>query len=115
MLRPLLLLATTLTAAVACASARAPSGDPGWVYVQGAVHYPGRFPIVTGKKPFTLTKLMAVCGDFQQLADTSNLRILRGGPPVRETFDVAFGDILEGRRPDFELHADDVVIVPERK
>lgn len=87
----------------------------GWVYVLGAVRTSGRMPIVAGETPFTITKLVALCGDFERSADRTRLRILRLAGAVREAIDVDFDAIVEGRQPDFELRPDDVVIVAERR
>lgn len=84
-----------------------------WVYVLGKVKSPGRQPIVKGRTVFTLTKLIALCGDFQEFADRSKIKIIRVTPTGREPTTVDFDDIIEGKRPDFELKPDDLVYVPE--
>jgi len=84
-----------------------------WVYVLGKVHAPGRQPIIKGRTPFSLTKLIALCGDFQEFADRTKVKIIRQTPTGREQIPVDFDDIIEGKRPDFELKPDDLVFVPE--
>jgi len=84
-----------------------------WVYVLGKVHNPGRQPIVKGRTAFTLTKLIALCGDFQEFADRTKVKIIRVTATGREPYTVDFDDIIEGKRPDFELKPDDLVFVPE--
>jgi protein involved in polysaccharide export with SLBB domain len=84
-----------------------------WVYVLGKVHGAGRQPIVKGRTPFTLTKLIALCGDFQEFADRTKVRVIRTTPTGREQQTIDFDDIIEGKRPDFELKPDDLIYVPE--
>src|SRR5207247_1441729 len=45
-----------------------------WVYVLGKVRNAGRQPIIKGKNAFTLTKLVAMCGDFQEFADRTKVK-----------------------------------------
>jgi len=94
---------------------RSDAPSSGWTYVLGQVHSPGRYPILTGRTPFTLTKLMALCGDFGGSADRAHVRIVRLGSTGREEFDVDFDAIVEGKVQDFELRPDDVVYVGARK
>lgn len=84
-----------------------------WVYVIGKVHTPGRQPIIKGKTAFTLTKLIAICGDFQEFADRTKIKVIRSTPTGREQFVIDFDEILDGDRPDFEMRPDDLVFVPE--
>jgi protein involved in polysaccharide export with SLBB domain len=84
-----------------------------WVYVLGKVRQPGRQPIIKGRTSFTLTKLVALCGDFQEFADRTKVKIIRMTPTGREQFVIDFDDIIEGKRPDFEMKSDDLVYVPE--
>jgi polysaccharide export outer membrane protein len=84
-----------------------------WVYVLGKVRGPGRQPIVKGRTPFSLTKLIALCGDFQEFADRTKVRVIRSTPTGREQTIIDFDDIIEGKRPDFVLMPDDLVYVPE--
>jgi polysaccharide biosynthesis/export protein len=84
-----------------------------WVYVLGKVRSPGRHPVIKGRTPFTLTKLIAMVGDFQEFADRSKVKIIRQTETGRRPYVVDFDDIIKGDRPDFELRADDLVYVPE--
>jgi protein involved in polysaccharide export with SLBB domain len=84
-----------------------------WVYVLGKVHGPGRQPIIKGRTAFTLTKLIAICGDFLEFADRTKVKIIRSTPTGREQYVVDFDDIIEGKLPDFEMKPDDLVYVPE--
>ena len=84
-----------------------------WVYVLGKVHAPGRQPIIRGRTAFTITKLIAICGDFLEFADRTKVKIIRSTAVGRQQYVVDFDDIIEGKLPDFEMQPDDLVYVPE--
>jgi len=84
-----------------------------WVYVLGKVGAPGRHPLVKGKTPFTLTKLIAIVGDFTEFANRSRVKIIRTTETGRQFHEIDFDDSIDGARADFEMKADDVVYVPE--
>jgi polysaccharide export outer membrane protein len=84
-----------------------------WVYVLGKVRTPGRQPVLKGRTPFTITKLISMCGDFQEFADRTKIKVIRSTPTGRQPIMVDFDDIIEGERPDVELKPDDLVYVPE--
>lgn len=84
-----------------------------WVYVLGKVHSPGRIAYIRGRSPFTLTKLIAMCGDFQEFADRAKIKIIRTEASKRVPYLVDFDDIISTNRADFELKPDDLVFVPE--
>lgn len=84
-----------------------------FVYVLGKVNQRGRIPMVKGRTPFTLVKLIAICGDFQDFADRSSVKVIRATETGRKWETIDFDDIIEGKRPDFELKPDDVIFVPE--
>ncbi len=84
------------------------------VFVLGEVGSPGRRPLVEGRTPFTLTKLLAMCGDLRDGADRAHVTIIRGSESTRHKMEVDLGAIIEGRTPDVELQPDDVVYVPHK-
>jgi polysaccharide export outer membrane protein len=84
-----------------------------WVYVIGKVTTPGRHPIVKGPTPFTLVKLISICGDFSEFANRSKIKVIRATETGRQYFTIDFDDIIEGERPDFDMKPDDIVYVPE--
>lgn len=84
-----------------------------WVYVLGKVHDPGRVAYIRGRSPFTLTKLIAMCGDFLEFADRTKVKIIRTEASKRVPYVIDFDDIISTKRADFELRPDDLVFVPE--
>lgn len=85
-----------------------------WVYVTGKVRGPGRIPIIRGRTAFTMTKLIALCGDFAEFANTSKIRVIRTTETGRVFKELDWDDIIENKAADFELKPDDFVYVPER-
>ncbi len=84
-----------------------------FVYILGKVRTPGRHPVVKGRTGFTLTKLIALAGDFDEFANRSKVTVIRKTDTGRQRFVVDFDEIIEGKRPDVDLSADDLVYVPE--
>jgi len=84
-----------------------------FVYILGKVRNPGRHPIVQGRTGFTLTKAIALAGDFDEFANRSKVVVIRKTDTGRRRDVVDFDEIIEGNRPDFDLTADDLVFVPE--
>jgi len=83
------------------------------VYVMGHVGRPGAVKIPREHSEFTLVKLIAVCGDFTDFANRSKVRVTRreNGRRVIREYDV--GEIMDGKKPDVAVEAEDVVYVPE--
>lgn len=84
-----------------------------WVYVLGKVGSPGRHAITKGRTGFTLTKCIALAGDFQEFANRSKVTIIRKTDTGRQRFIVDFDEIIEGKRPDVDLQPDDLIYVSE--
>lgn len=84
-----------------------------FVYVLGKVNQRGRIPMIRGRRAFTLVQLIALCGDFQEFADRSKVKIIRTTETGRRADVVDFDDIIEGKRPDYDLRPDDLIYVPE--
>ncbi len=88
-----------------------PHGDPkSAVYVLGKVAHPGRF---RWSKDLTLTKLIALCGDFQEFANRSSVRIIRTSSEGRVIIHVNVDDVLSGELPQIKLQRGDQIYVPE--
>lgn len=84
-----------------------------YVYILGKVRNPGRHPIVKGRSTFTLTKLIALAGDFEEFAKRTEVTVIRKTDTGRLRKIYNFDDIIEGKIPDVDLSADDLVYVPE--
>ncbi len=84
-----------------------------WVYVLGKVGSPGRIALTKGRTGFTLTKLIAMAGDFQEFANRSKVTLIRKTDTGRIRTVIDFDEIIEGERPDVDLQPDDLIYVPE--
>jgi hypothetical protein len=83
------------------------------VYVMGKVGSPGRYSLSDGRTRLTLSKCIALAGDFEEFADRGKVTVIRATEKGRHRFAIDFDGILEGTRPDFELQPDDLVYVAE--
>jgi len=78
------------------------------VQVLGKVHSPGSYP---WRKGMRLSEALAEAGSFEKFAKTSAIKIVRNG---RENILIDYEEILDGKTPDLELQARDVIFVDER-
>ncbi len=84
-----------------------------YVYVLGKVGSPGRYPFMPGRDTMTLTKLIALAGDFHQFAQQSAVKILRKEGNRTISIEVDFDEIIDLEQQDVVLQPDDLVYVPE--
>jgi protein involved in polysaccharide export with SLBB domain len=84
-----------------------------WVYILGKVRSPGRYPVVKGTTGFTLSKLIAMAGDFSEFGKRTEIVLIRRSPTGTRRDVIDFDEIIEGNRPPVHLMADDLVWVPE--
>jgi polysaccharide export outer membrane protein len=85
------------------------------IFVTGEVRNPGMLEVKKSDLPnFTLLKAIAQAGGFAERAAKGGVKIIRKDEEGREqTIKVDAKDIEKGKKPDVQLFADDVVIVPE--
>lgn len=85
------------------------------IFVTGEVRNPGMLEVKKSDLPnFTLIKAIAQAGGFAERAAKGGIKIIRRNEDGREqTIKVDAKDIEKGKKPDVQLFADDVVIVPE--
>jgi len=84
-----------------------------YVYILGKVRSPGRYPFTIGREKMTLTKLIAIAGDFDQFARQGAIRILRKEGNRTRIIDIDFDEIIENEIQDVALEPDDLVYIPE--
>lgn len=85
------------------------------VYVLGQVKRAGGFPITTHDS-LSLLKALALAEGLDRDASPKKARIMRAstaGPSGRTDTPVNLQDILDGKAPDLQLHADDVLFIPD--
>lgn len=85
------------------------------VYVLGQVKRAGGFPI-TKHDSLSLLKALALAEGLDHDAAPKKARIMRAGntgPSGQAEKPINLKEILDGRAPDVELHADDVLFIPD--
>jgi hypothetical protein len=80
------------------------------VYVLGKVATPGE---ISWREDLSLTKLIAIAGDFGEFANRSRVTVTRTSDEGRRHMLIDFDAIIAGKHPDVALEPDDVVYVPE--
>jgi len=84
------------------------------VYVTGDVHKPGGFPL--GSKPaLSVLQAVSLAEGLGPQASPKNAKVFRpkGDGPDKEEIAVDVRKILEGKANDFDLHARDVLFIPD--
>ena len=84
------------------------------VLVLGSVKNPGSYEFPEDR-PLTLLQVISMAGGYTRYASVKGTRIITTLPSgKKKTIDPKINDIIKGRKEDFELKPDDVVMVPER-
>lgn len=84
------------------------------IMILGHVGKPGAYPLPEDGNP-TILKAIVDVGGFTQMANPGGTRIVRTLPDGKKvTINPRIGEIMTGRRPDIDLQAGDLIIVPER-
>ena len=86
----------------------------GIVYILGDVTRPGGFVMQDSGK-ITLLQALAQAGSFLSTAAADHAVLLRKGEEGYESSKLNINKIARGQEPDFELHANDIVFVPNSR
>jgi polysaccharide export outer membrane protein len=83
------------------------------VYVIGEVHKSGGF-LLDEQETMSVLKALSLAEGLQRTAGAKNAKILRAQEPgtERQEVPVNLSEILEGKKPDIGLRADDILFVP---
>jgi polysaccharide biosynthesis/export protein len=83
------------------------------IYVVGAVHRAGGFPL-TEKEQISVLQAVSLAEGLDRTASAKNARILRESAPGAERTElhVNVGEILDGRGKDISLQANDILFIP---
>jgi polysaccharide biosynthesis/export protein len=83
------------------------------VYVLGEVNKPGGF-VLDGRDSLSSLQAVALAGGLNKTAHASKSRLLRFEPGKTDRTETVTNlkSILEGQAPDINLHADDILFVP---
>ncbi len=84
------------------------------VYVLGEVGKPGAF-VLNERSGVSVLQALSMAGGFTRTASPGHTRILRSvpGSTDRQDQSINLRDILEGKKADITLHADDILFVPD--
>lgn len=88
----------------------------GIVYVVGAVNKPGGFPMNTSSHGMTVLQALALASDTKGTAQKASTLILRSDPQApegRQRIPVDLKAVLQGKQPDPNLQAEDILFVPD--
>lgn len=80
------------------------------ISILGQVRVPGAYQT---KENLTLTQAIAIAGGFTPSANTSNVKVIRSKGDKKETLEINVGQILQKAAADFEINANDTIIVEE--
>ncbi len=85
--------------------------EAGSFFVDGAVGKPGSYALT---RPYTVTQaLVAAGGVNRELAKTSGITLFRNrGSAGVEKVPIDLDDLVNGRQPDIQVTAEDVIVVP---
>lgn len=89
-----------------------PEVQPSRFYVIGEVTTPGAYAL-PGEQGLLVSQALSLAGGPIKTAKMSKGMLVRyhaGG--AREEIQVNFSDILKGKKPDFLVHADDIIFIP---
>ncbi|MGE0821927.1 MAG: SLBB domain-containing protein [Candidatus Binatia bacterium] len=85
--------------------------EAGTFFVDGAVRRPGSYPLT---RRYTVAEALVTAGGVdRELANMSGVMLFRNrGDANPKSIPVDLDEILSGRAPDPEIHAEDVIVVP---
>ncbi len=88
------------------------SSQASQVLVMGEVRSPGTHQIAFEERT-TLLEVIASAGGFTDLASVNRVRVIRQEDGRQRRIRVRVGRIVSGADPDFEVYANDVIMVPQ--
>jgi len=86
----------------------------GIVYVLGEVNRPGGYVTNTDAQ-YTVLQVMAAAGGPTHLASESKTTILRRGPDGMQEIPVPLSKMLQGKKADITVQAEDILFVPSSR
>jgi polysaccharide export outer membrane protein len=84
------------------------------VYVVGDVGKPGGFPMQNNGR-LTVLQAVALASGVNKTAALSRAKIIHKAPPGYREADIHLAKLLQGKAPDTELKAEDILFVPNSK
>jgi polysaccharide export outer membrane protein len=84
------------------------------VYVVGDVGKPGGFPMQNNGR-LTVLQAVALASGVNKTAALSHAKVIHKGPSGYREADIHLAQLLQGKAPDMELTAEDILFVPNSK
>lgn len=88
------------------------ASSAGVVYALGEVGRPGGFVLARNEPTYTVTKVLALAQGFTHVAKLNSAIVIRKTDHGVEQYAFAIPKVLEGKEPDIQLQAGDIVFVP---
>lgn len=83
------------------------------ISILGEVNRPGTYQLSSQQGATTLLEAVAKAGGFSQLANMKKIKIMRTDSGQRKVYQVSAVEIMEGKKKDIRLQADDIVVVAQ--
>ena len=88
----------------------------GIVYVLGAVNHPGGFVISNDRTQFTTLKVLSLAGGLTKIAKLDHAVVIRKDDQGKQTeTEVDLRKVLNRESEDLQLHASDILYVPDSR
>jgi len=79
----------------------------------GEVNQPGTYEFDVNKGQVTLMKAISIAGGFTNIANMKKIKLLRRRGAETKAITINAKDIIEGKRNDEMIKADDLIVIPE--
>jgi polysaccharide export outer membrane protein len=81
--------------------------------ILGEIRKPGTYEFNPEKGTMTLLKAISIAGGFTDIANMGKIKMLRRDGAETRAYTVSAKNIISGKRPDEEIHDEDLIVVAE--
>jgi polysaccharide export outer membrane protein len=86
----------------------------GIVYVMGAVEKPGGF-VIKDQERMTVLRAVSLAAGFGEHSSPQKSRVIRQSAGGKQEILIRIKDVIEGREPDLDLEANDILYIPDSR
>jgi polysaccharide export outer membrane protein len=86
----------------------------GIVYVMGAVAKPGGF-VIKDQERMTVLRAVSLASGFGEHSSPQKSRVIRQGAAGKREILIRIKDVIEGKEPDVDLEANDILYIPDSR
>lgn len=86
----------------------------GIVYVMGAVEKPGGF-VIKDQERMTVLRAVSLASGFGEHSSPQKSRVIRQGATGKREILIRIKDVIEGKEPDLDLEANDILYIPDSR